>query len=91
MSHVGGSRCSARRPTVLEEFLAGQAIQEGAEESMRRLIASEFMTLDGVMEAPGHDQHQDGKNAWALRYAGGDQQRYKAEELLRPAPSSWGA
>jgi class 3 adenylate cyclase/dihydrofolate reductase len=48
---------------------------------MRRLIASEFVTLDGVMEAPGHDQHQDGKNAWALRYAGEDQQRYKAEEL----------
>jgi dihydrofolate reductase len=68
---------------VVQEFLAGQAIQEGAEESMRRLIASEFMPLDGVMEAPGHDQHLDGKNAWALRYAGADQQRYKAEELLQ--------
>ena len=50
---------------------------------MRRLIASEFVTLDGVMEAPGHEQHPDGKNAWALRYAGADQQRYKAEELLQ--------
>jgi class 3 adenylate cyclase/dihydrofolate reductase len=50
---------------------------------MGRLIASEFVTLDGVMEAPGHDQHRDGKNAWALRYAGADQQRYKAEELLQ--------
>src|SRR5919109_2256359 len=49
---------------------------------MRRLIASEFVTLDGVMEAPGHDQHRDGKNAWALRYAGEDQQRYKSEELF---------
>jgi class 3 adenylate cyclase/dihydrofolate reductase len=49
---------------------------------MRRLIASEFVTLDGVMEAPGHDQHRDGKNAWALRYAGDDQQRYKSEELF---------
>jgi class 3 adenylate cyclase/dihydrofolate reductase len=48
---------------------------------MRRLIASEFVTLDGVMEAPGHEQHPDGKNAWALRYAGEDQQRYKIEEL----------
>ena len=52
---------------------------------MRRLIASEFVTLDGVMEAPGHDQHRDGKNAWALRYAGEDQQRYKAEELSEAA------
>jgi class 3 adenylate cyclase/dihydrofolate reductase len=49
---------------------------------MRRLIASEFVTLDGVMEAPGHDEHRDGKNAWALRYADADQQRYKAEELM---------
>ena len=49
---------------------------------MRRLIASEFVTLDGVMEAPGHDQHPDGKNAWALRYASDDQQRYKSEELF---------
>jgi len=67
---------------VLRESLAGQAIQELAEEWMGRLIASEFVTLDGVMEAPGHEQHPDGKNAWALRYAGADQQRYKVEELL---------
>jgi class 3 adenylate cyclase/dihydrofolate reductase len=49
---------------------------------MRRLIASEFVTLDGVMQAPGHDHHPDGKNAWALRYAGPDQQRYKIDETL---------
>jgi class 3 adenylate cyclase/dihydrofolate reductase len=49
---------------------------------MRRLIASEFVTLDGVMEAPGHDPHPDGKNAWALRHTGDDQQRFKAEELF---------
>jgi class 3 adenylate cyclase/dihydrofolate reductase len=67
---------------VLEEFLAVQAIQKRAGDPMRRLIASEFVTLDGVMEAPGHEHHPDGKNAWALRYAGADQQRYKAEELL---------
>jgi class 3 adenylate cyclase/dihydrofolate reductase len=59
-----------------------QAIEERAEDSMRRLIASEFVTLDGVMEAPGHEPHPDGKNAWTLRYAGEDQQRYKAEELF---------
>jgi class 3 adenylate cyclase len=62
-------------------LLALQATEEHAEDAVRRLIASEFVTLDGVMEAPGHDQHTDGKNAWALRYAGADQQRYKAEEL----------
>lgn len=49
---------------------------------MRRLIASEFVTLDGVMEAPGHEPHADGKNAWALQYAGEDQQHFKVDELM---------
>jgi dihydrofolate reductase len=49
---------------------------------MRRLIVSEFVTLDGVMEAPGHDEHRDGKNAWALSHAGEDQQRYKIDEVM---------
>jgi len=33
----------------------------------RRLIVTEFMTLDGVIEAPGSEEHRDGRNAWALR------------------------
>jgi class 3 adenylate cyclase len=49
---------------------------------VRRLIASEFMTLDGVMEAPGHEPHPDGKNAWALQHATEDMQRFKIEELF---------
>ena len=76
--HIADGGCSACSVFWL---LALQATEEHAEDSVRRLIASEFVTLDGVMEAPGHDQHPDGKNAWALRYAGADQQRYKAEEL----------
>ena len=48
---------------------------------MRKLIASEFMTLDGVMEGPGHDEHRDGKNQWSLRQSGPDQQKYKVDEL----------
>jgi class 3 adenylate cyclase len=34
---------------------------------MRRLVVAEFVTLDGVMEAPGFEEHRDGRNAWALR------------------------
>lgn len=49
---------------------------------MGRLIVSEFVTLDGVIEAPGHEEHRDGRNAWALRGTTEDQQRYKAEELF---------
>ena len=49
---------------------------------MRRLIASEFVTLDGIMQAPGHDEHPDGKNTWAIAYAGDDQQRYKIDETM---------
>ena len=48
---------------------------------MRRLIASEFVTLDGVMQAPGHDEHPDGKNTWALAYSGEDQERFKVDEV----------
>jgi class 3 adenylate cyclase/dihydrofolate reductase len=40
------------------------------------------MTLDGVMEAPGHEEHPDGKNAWALQHATDDIQHYKIEEVF---------
>jgi class 3 adenylate cyclase len=49
---------------------------------MGRIIVSEFMTLDGVIEAPGHEDHRDGKNAWALRGASEDQQRFKVDEIF---------
>ena len=37
-----------------------------------RLIVTAFVTLDGVIEAPGFDEHRDGRNAWALRIQGDD-------------------
>jgi class 3 adenylate cyclase/dihydrofolate reductase len=46
-----------------------------------RLIVSEFVTLDGVMEAPGHEEHRDGKNAWALQGSSEEQEQFKLEEL----------
>ncbi len=49
---------------------------------MSRLVVSEFMTLDGVMEAPGFEEHRDGKNAWALQAATEDQQRFKVDEIF---------
>ena len=49
--------------------------------AVRRLIAPESVTLDGVMDAPGTSPVRTGKNAWALRHAGEDQQRYKVGEV----------
>jgi class 3 adenylate cyclase/dihydrofolate reductase len=46
-----------------------------------RLIVSEFITLDGVIEAPGFEEHRAGRNAWALRFQNEETQRFKAEEL----------
>ncbi|MGH2463108.1 MAG: dihydrofolate reductase family protein [Candidatus Limnocylindria bacterium] len=43
---------------------------------MRRLIVQEFVTLDGVMEAPGFEEHRDGKNKWALRFQNEEMQRF---------------
>jgi class 3 adenylate cyclase/dihydrofolate reductase len=49
---------------------------------VRRLIVSEFITLDGVMEAPGFEEHRDGRNAWALKLQSEETQRYKFEEMF---------
>ena len=32
-----------------------------------RLVVVEFMTLDGVMQAPGFEEHPTGRNGWAMR------------------------
>jgi class 3 adenylate cyclase len=46
---------------------------------MRRLIVAEFVTVDGIIEAPGFDEHQAGRNAWALRLQNEETQRYNKD------------
>jgi len=48
---------------------------------MRRVIVAEFMTLDGVMEAPGFEEHPDGKNAWALRFQTPEMQQFIRDQF----------
>jgi class 3 adenylate cyclase/dihydrofolate reductase len=50
---------------------------------MRRLIVQEFMTLDGVMEAPGLEEHSQGRNGWALLLSDEELQRYNLELFNR--------
>ena len=49
---------------------------------MGRLILSEFLTLDGIIEAPGLEEHQAGRNAWALKGMGDDAEDYNREQTL---------
>jgi class 3 adenylate cyclase len=46
-----------------------------------RLIVVEFMTLDGVMEAPGFEEHRTGRNAWALEVGDDELQAYNGEQV----------
>jgi class 3 adenylate cyclase/dihydrofolate reductase len=49
---------------------------------LSRLVVSEFMTMDGIMEAPGFEEHQAGRNAWALRLMGDDAEEHNRAEVL---------
>src|SRR5262245_57058695 len=46
-----------------------------------RLVVTAFMTLDGIVEAPGFDEHRDGRNAWALRVQGDEDEAWNEAQL----------
>jgi dihydrofolate reductase len=48
---------------------------------MRKLIVSEFVTLDGVMEAPGGEPTHP-HTGWVIDYEAAEQIKYKFEEVL---------
>ena len=48
---------------------------------MRRLIVTDFLTLDGVIEAPGMEEHSSGRNAWALRLTSDDLEQFNQQQV----------
>src|SRR5829696_1948046 len=46
-----------------------------------RLVVVEFVTLDGVMEAPGFEEHRRGRNGWAMQVGDRELQAWNAAEL----------
>jgi dihydrofolate reductase len=48
---------------------------------MRRLIVTEFLTLDGVMEAPGGEPGHP-HTGWSIEFHDQEQMRFKLDETL---------
>jgi len=48
---------------------------------MGKLVVSEFVTLDGVLEAPGGEEHPDGKGGWTIPLFDPEAGAFKGEEL----------
>src|ERR1700730_14134581 len=51
------------------------------ENTMRKVIVSEYVTLDGVMEDPGGAEGLK-HGGWSFGFGGAEQQQYKFEELF---------
>ena len=47
-----------------------------------QLVVTAFMTLDGIIEAPGFDEHRTGRNAWALRVQGEEDLVYNKAQVM---------
>ena len=47
-----------------------------------KLIVTAFMTLDGIIEAPGFDEHRSGRNAWALRIQNDEDEVYNRGQAM---------
>jgi class 3 adenylate cyclase/dihydrofolate reductase len=48
-----------------------------------RLVLSAFLTLDGVAEAPGFDEHRDGRNAWALARQDPENEAWNVDQVMQ--------
>ena len=49
---------------------------------MRQLIATEYVTVDGVMEAPGGEQSLGPRGGWSFQYWNDEASKFKFDELF---------
>lgn len=49
---------------------------------MRKVVATEYMTLDGVMEAPGTETSLGTRGGWIFPFADEDHTKFKFDELF---------
>ena len=47
-----------------------------------KLVVTAFVTLDGIVEAPGFDEHRAGRNAWALRIQADEDEVYNRAQAM---------
>jgi dihydrofolate reductase len=48
----------------------------------RKVVVSEFVTLDGVMESPGGEFQRDGKGGWTMPFFNDEAGKFKFDELM---------
>jgi dihydrofolate reductase len=51
-------------------------------ERMRKLIATEYLTLDGVMEAPGEETSLGARGGWSFLFSNEEHSKFKFDELF---------
>lgn len=49
---------------------------------MRKLIATEYLTLDGVMEAPGEETSLGAQGGWSFLFSNEEHSKFKFDELF---------
>jgi dihydrofolate reductase len=68
---------------VFTPRLIGQRLLILQKKIMRKIIVTEFITLDGVVEAPGGDETPHPHGGWQTKYNAPEIGKYKIDELSR--------